>query len=173
MHGLAEGFIEAPQNNQYLGLKCFEILLCLAPQRTRLIDRMNHGPGQGQEDDLLPLQFQFLKIAYQSATGVRLNGHQDHFVMVNGAQAMHNRGTIQVSLRETNQACELTFRDSGPGIPPDILEKIFTPFFTTRREQGGTGLGLSISNQLAELMGGRMFPASIDGLERCMRSLAR
>lgn len=42
----------------------------------------------------------------------------------------------------------MTFKDSGPGIPPDIREKVFTPFFTTKSR--GSGLGLPTSKSLIE-----------------------
>jgi PAS domain S-box-containing protein len=69
-------------------------------------------------------------------------------LMVNGAQAMHNRGTIQISLSGTNGACAVVIRDEGPGIPIDIREKIFTPFFTTKSR--GTGLGLPTARRIVE-----------------------
>lgn len=69
-------------------------------------------------------------------------------LMVNGAQAMQNRGTIQISLKETDRACEVTFQDSGPGIPADVIDKIFTPFFTTKSR--GTGLGLPTAKRIVE-----------------------
>jgi signal transduction histidine kinase len=44
--------------------------------------------------------------------------------------------------------CQIEFADSGPGIPPDVREQIFTPFFTTRAR--GSGLGLPTSRRLIE-----------------------
>lgn len=46
----------------------------------------------------------------------------------------------------------LTVADNGPGIPDDLMDRIFNPFFTTRDE--GTGLGLAIVHQIAEMLGG-------------------
>ena len=47
-------------------------------------------------------------------------------------------------------------RDSGPGIPPEVLEKIFEPFFSTKGEGKGTGLGLYISRNIIVEHGGRI-----------------
>jgi signal transduction histidine kinase len=48
----------------------------------------------------------------------------------------------------------LSVRDSGPGIAPDSLPRVFEPFFTTR--SGGLGLGLSLAQSLAEAFGGTL-----------------
>jgi PAS domain S-box-containing protein len=69
-------------------------------------------------------------------------------LLVNGAHAMEGRGTIRVSLSVTGNTCQLVFRDSGPGIPADVREKIFTPFFTTKAR--GSGLGLPTAKRLIE-----------------------
>jgi signal transduction histidine kinase len=69
-------------------------------------------------------------------------------LLVNGAQAMKGRGSIHVDIRTAGQSCVIAFRDSGPGIPPDVLEKVFTPFFTTKAR--GTGLGLATAKRLIE-----------------------
>ena len=44
--------------------------------------------------------------------------------------------------------------DDGPGIPPELAEQVFEPFFTTRRSQGGVGLGLSLARSVARELGG-------------------
>ena len=53
--------------------------------------------------------------------------------------------TLQVSTRDLGDAVEIRVRDNGTGIPPEIREKLFQPFFTTKPTGEGTGLGLSIS----------------------------
>jgi two-component system, LuxR family, sensor kinase FixL len=69
-------------------------------------------------------------------------------VLVNGAQAMQGHGTIRVSLSMSDGVCQIAFSDSGPGIPADVRERIFTPFFTTKAR--GTGLGLPTAKRLVE-----------------------
>jgi len=69
-------------------------------------------------------------------------------LLVNAAHAMQGRGTIYVSLASIADMCQLAFADEGPGIPADVLEKIFTPFFTTKVR--GSGLGLPTVRRLIE-----------------------
>jgi signal transduction histidine kinase len=73
-------------------------------------------------------------------------------LIVNGAQAMRGRGLIRVSVGASDVACEVRFMDAGPGIPSDIRQKIFNPFFTTKAR--GTGLGLPTARRLVEAHGG-------------------
>lgn len=53
-------------------------------------------------------------------------------------------GTIRIKLESSEDDILLTYSDDGKGIPPEILPKIYDPFFTTQRGRGGTGLGLSV-----------------------------
>jgi signal transduction histidine kinase len=53
--------------------------------------------------------------------------------------------TLTVTTRDDGYAVEVTVRDNGTGIPPEIRDKLFQPFFTTKPPGEGTGLGLSIS----------------------------
>jgi signal transduction histidine kinase len=63
-------------------------------------------------------------------------------ILINAIQAMHDGGTINVEIRSTDSIVTILFEDEGCGIPGDLLEKIWTPFFTTKEK--GTGLGLGI-----------------------------
>ncbi len=60
---------------------------------------------------------------------------------------------IRTALADGNRAAVIV-QDNGPGIPAEIQEHLFDPFFTTRRSQGGLGLGLSISAAIAKSHGG-------------------
>lgn len=53
--------------------------------------------------------------------------------------------TIKVSTRELGDTVEIRVRDNGIGIPPEITDRLFQPFFTTKPPGEGTGLGLSMS----------------------------
>jgi two-component system, LuxR family, sensor kinase FixL len=66
----------------------------------------------------------------------------------NAIEAMENGGRLTLATRLKDQRVEITISDSGPGIPSQNREKIFTPFFTTKKR--GTGLGLSLSKRIIE-----------------------
>jgi len=77
-------------------------------------------------------------------------------IIINAIQAMKDGGTLlmQTDMIEDRgkQVVRVMIGDSGPGIKPEVLDKIFTPFFTTKTQ--GTGLGLAICRQLIEQQGG-------------------
>jgi signal transduction histidine kinase len=73
-------------------------------------------------------------------------------LMVNAAQAMRGRGTIDVSVVSQAEACQVVIADDGPGIPSEVREQVFTPFFTTKAR--GSGLGLPTAKRLVEAHGG-------------------
>ena len=61
----------------------------------------------------------------------------------NAIQAMDGHGTLTMrTIRENDQMIRVEICDDGPGIPADIIDSIFTPFFTTKPFGEGTGLGL-------------------------------
>jgi PAS domain S-box-containing protein len=75
-------------------------------------------------------------------------------LLINGAHAMQGKGRIRVSVGTIESAYQVAFIDSGPGIPSDIREKIFTPFFTTKSR--GSGLGLPTAKRLIEAHNGQI-----------------
>jgi len=77
-----------------------------------------------------------------------------HNLLINGAHAMHGQGTIRVQVSAAHHACRIAVSDQGPGIPADVRDKIFTPFFTTKRR--GTGLGLPTAKRFIEAHDGRI-----------------
>ena len=67
---------------------------------------------------------------------------------INAAQAMDGGGTLRVTGRRTADEVVLTFEDTGRGIPEEIRDQIFNPFFTTKPVGQGTGLGLSLAYRI-------------------------
>jgi C4-dicarboxylate-specific signal transduction histidine kinase len=78
-------------------------------------------------------------------------------LMLNGMEAMSERGgELKISTRREGGDVMVSVSDTGPGIPPDKMEEIFNPFFTTKA--GGTGMGLAIGSTIMESHGGRLWP---------------
>ncbi len=78
-------------------------------------------------------------------------------LLVNGSQAVAEHGEegeirLRTYVEDDRAVIEVT--DDGPGIPPEHLDQIFTPFFTTKGVGGGTGLGLAICHAIVESLGG-------------------
>jgi len=80
-------------------------------------------------------------------------------VLSNAIEAMPHGGTIIIRSRRVRDRLgrgflQLTFADTGCGIPGDVIRHVFDPFYTTGKEQGKTGLGLSIAKGIVEAHGG-------------------
>ncbi|MFP4193698.1 MAG: PAS domain S-box protein [Desulfobacterales bacterium] len=98
----------------------------------------------------------------------------------NAYQAMENteKGLLEVKLKQTEITGEtspgyrnltpgqylcVTVSDTGCGIPPEIKEKIFEPYFSTKEQEKGTGLGLSVSYGIIKQAGGKIMVESMPG----------
>ncbi|MEW6138760.1 MAG: ATP-binding protein [Thermodesulfobacteriota bacterium] len=80
-------------------------------------------------------------------------------IIDNGLDAVGRGGMIRVKTSYNSGIpgeVIIEFTDNGPGIPKDMLSKVFDPFFSTKPANGGTGLGLSISYSIIEKLGGKI-----------------
>ena len=87
-------------------------------------------------------------------------------IIINAEQAVKETRNTRRLLVETKQVgnfIRVSFKDTGPGIPPENLDKIFDPFFTTKEVGEGTGLGLSISYGIIKEHKGRIYAKSKPG----------
>lgn len=73
-------------------------------------------------------------------------------LLQNARQAMPEGGLIRLNLQTSSQSVILAIEDSGPGVPTNLFEKIFEPFYSTH--QDGVGLGLAVVKNLIEATGG-------------------
>jgi PAS domain S-box-containing protein len=73
-------------------------------------------------------------------------------ILLNGAQAMGGKGRIAVEVSKENGCGKVAIADSGPGIPAQVRERVFEPFFSTKHR--GTGLGLPITRRILTAHGG-------------------
>jgi signal transduction histidine kinase len=77
-------------------------------------------------------------------------------LMLNAVQAMKHGGTLTVRTRREDEGVALEIEDTGHGIEPVHLDRIWDPFFTTKPVGHGTGLGLSITQRVVTRHGGRI-----------------
>lgn len=140
----------------------------------RLVERPdNAGAGQTVELgaalrgllDLLQPELQRGAVRPE-LTGAPMRVHADpvaleqilHNLLVNALQALEAvppaERRLQIVLARDGSQATLTLRDSGPGIAPELLARLFTPFSSTK--PGGLGLGLSLCESLASAMGGTL-----------------
>ena len=73
-------------------------------------------------------------------------------VLLNALEACPPDGRVRLFSRVAGDACEIEIRDDGPGMPKEVAERVFEPYFTTK--PGGTGLGLSLTRGIVEEHGG-------------------
>jgi signal transduction histidine kinase len=90
-------------------------------------------------------------------------------LLENALQAVGDAGSIRVSLRprDDGRRVEIEVRDSGPGVSPEVRNRIFEPFFSTKTS--GSGLGLALVKKIAEDHGGGVTLESAPGEPTCAR----
>ena len=104
-----------------------------------------------------------IAIGVEGARPMRVNADRNLIeqsvlnLVLNAIEAMHGPGAVRISYfapPENSEAKQLHLivRDTGPGIPQEILDRIFNPFFTTKDK--GTGLGLAIVHRIIEAHNG-------------------
>ncbi len=86
-------------------------------------------------------------------------------LIMNGIEALLEGGTIRVEILRAQEYAEVHVADNGHGIPEDIREEIFNPFFTSKLNKKNTGLGLTICRHIVEEHNGAISFSSVPGAE--------
>jgi signal transduction histidine kinase len=76
-------------------------------------------------------------------------------------KAIGGKLTIRIASQPSEGTISVDISDTGPGIPPEIIDRIFEPFFSTN--QDGTGLGLAITKQIVNVHNGNISVTSVPG----------
>lgn len=101
-------------------------------------------------------QIEVVRVGFATSPVVECDQDElKHLVLnlcLNALQSMPSGGTLQLELAERSGQAVLEISDTGPGIPPDDIERIFDPFFTRRSD--GMGMGLAIGFSIAQRHGG-------------------
>jgi len=105
------------------------------------------------------LENAFRAVAQNNGVGPGINPPSQ--VKKSPAISLRLSNTMQDARLEPRTELSFSVEDNGPGMSPEVLDKVFIPFFT--RSPQGTGLGLSICQKIAEAHGGRMEASSVQG----------
>ncbi|MGE5398433.1 MAG: sensor histidine kinase [Chitinophagales bacterium] len=91
-------------------------------------------------------------------------------IMGNALKYTPPGGKVEISYKDIEQNIEISFQDTGSGIPPGELEMVFQPFYRSSgdKTKGGTGLGLGIVKQLVQLHGGDVKAIAVAGPGTCI-----
>lgn len=96
----------------------------------------------------IPAQLPTIRLDPEKLTQALIN------IMKNGMDAVERGGTLRIEARSLKDGIEIAISDSGSGIPPEQMEKIFNYYYTTKEK--GVGLGLPIAHRIIEAHGGRL-----------------
>lgn len=92
-------------------------------------------------------------------------------IVINALHATENHGDVSMAVKDENYAFSIEVKDSGIGIPKENLEKIFSPFYTTKGVGEGTGLGLAISKSIIDAHDGVLKVESTENVGTCFSIL--
>jgi len=85
-------------------------------------------------------------------------------LLTNGIDASPPGGEVAVrTCRADGDCVEIVVADEGPGVPPELRDRIFEPFFSTKEVGRGTGLGLSMARRVVDALGGDLHVLSEPG----------
>ena len=138
----------------------------------KLLDFSRIGPPKRQLTDLRELvqgvvemighlgryQGKKIELCDGPAVAASINGQELKQVVLNlltnALDSLEEDGRVEIRLESHDRMAELTVADNGCGMDPEVMERIFEPFFTRRRAGQGTGLGLSICYRIVSDHGG-------------------
>jgi signal transduction histidine kinase len=167
-HGVISNYLKMIQEEAFRCKSITEKLLdfsrCNDIQRERadlasliqgVVDMIRHiGKYRGKTIVFQPKEAVMAHVDSQEIKQVVLN------LAVNALESMDVGGTLRIDVRYDQGMAEMVFTDNGCGMPPDVLENIFEPFFTKRKAGKGTGLGLSITHRIISQHHGEIMASS-------------
>ncbi|MFL6247763.1 MAG: PAS domain S-box protein [Thermoanaerobaculia bacterium] len=117
--------------------------------------------------ELRPLTGAHIDLVLAPGEDLNVNADADQLhqlvtnLIMNARDVMPRGGTIELAAIRVDRWVEISVRDTGPGIPPEVLPRLFEPLFTTKRN--GTGIGLTVCEQIVTMHGGSIHASSAPG----------
>jgi signal transduction histidine kinase len=120
-----------------------------------VVEMTSHmGKYRGRTIRFQPRMPLFCEVDGQEIKQVILN------LVVNALEAIESGGHLIIEAHASQGMAEISFTDNGHGMPAEVVEHVFEPFFTRKRSGKGTGLGLSISHRIINQHGGELMAES-------------
>jgi PAS domain S-box-containing protein len=129
-------------------IKIGEIVRKVVESQQKLLQQKNISIDLRVAGSLLEIEGDS-RLLTQVFTNILLNAEQ-------AISGVRDRGAVRISVSHADNNIAVVFADDGPGIPQEIVEKIYDPFFTTKRPGGGSGLGLTICLGVIKDHGGKI-----------------
>lgn len=155
-------FLDRAQRAAERGLKAVNTLLAFARRQPEKAETFDVNSALVGLRDLL-CQAIGGKIALDLRTGdtpcwIKANRNQTELailnIVVNARDAMPDGGTITITVTPTGATVTVAITDTGQGMSPEVVARVFEPFYTTKQPGKGTGLGLSMVYSFAQQTGG-------------------
>ena len=148
INGLIEDLLDFSQKKASPGINDFDVTMILDETVDYVRNRLEF------EEKPISIEKQY------DGNGFSLSGNSEKLkhafvnIINNGCQSMSGEGVLIVDVSPNGKNIDIAITDSGEGIPPDEIEKIFDPFVTTK--EMGMGIGLAISKKIIEDHGGKI-----------------
>jgi len=154
LNGIITDFLAYSRGRQYRFTK-----VDLLPLLEDTLTLLEHRVG-AQNSRICVVRKYAAREAWTSADGDKLKQVFWNFCE-NAVRAMKSGGTLTVTLEPSGEDWQINFADTGPGMEPQLIEKIFEPFQS--QFEGGTGLGLAIVYEIVQAHEGKVFARSRPG----------
>ncbi|MCK5505932.1 MAG: hypothetical protein KAJ10_12270, partial [Thermodesulfovibrionia bacterium] len=148
INGLIEDLLDFSEEKKSPGINNFDV--------TQLLDEtVDYVKNKfGIENKIINIEKQYSCYGFNLCGNSKKLKHAFVNIINNGCQAMNGDGVLKVAVDSNDRNVDIAITDSGEGIPPENIEKIFDPFVTTK--EMGMGIGLAISKKIIEDHGGKI-----------------
>jgi signal transduction histidine kinase len=148
INGLIEDLLDFSEEKKSPGINNFDVTVLLD-------ETVNYVKNKFEiENKIINIEKQYDNYGFNLYGNSKKLKHAFVNIINNGCQAMNGGGVLKVAVNSNDTNVDIAITDSGEGISPEDIEKIFDPFVTTKKM--GMGIGLAISKKIIEDHGGKI-----------------